>query len=156
LRSAKLRLRVAEISLEKAKKTNERVAGTLPADLVAQYSDDVAVAKAELANASHSIGTELLQGWILRAEMAYRSGVMIYNNAARTEQRTPGTYEPIDLERLKLTAELAQLQVERGKSLADASPEAKLQWVTDMVDDELMRLKKRTALLFQTRGPSDL
>ncbi len=156
VRCAKLQLRLAELGLEKAQNTNRRVARTIPLQLVAQYADDVAVAKIELENASREPGAKLLEGWILRAEMAYRTAQNIYVNAAKTEKRTPDTYEPIDLERMKATAELAQLQVERGKSLVDASPDAKLQWVTDMVDDDLMRLKKQTALLFQDRGPTDL
>ena len=125
---------------------NQKVAGALPADLVAQYADDVTVAKAQVQNTMRAGGSELFQSWIVRAEMALQAAKASASNATRTEQRTPGTYDPIDIERRHLTADLAQLRLDRGKSLLNASPDAKLQWVVDMVDDELARLKKRTAV----------
>jgi hypothetical protein len=155
-RYARLRLRMAEVALDKAKQMNQKVPGTLPADLMSQFSQDVSVAKVQLQNSTRADGGDLLLGWIARAEMTLNDAKMKLNSATRTEQRTPGTYEPIDIERLRLSAELAQLQLDRGKSLIDASADAKLQWIVDMVDDELLRLKKQSALLFQTRGPSDL
>ena len=156
MRYARLRLRMAEIGLEKARRMNQKVAGALPADLVAQYADDVTVAKAQVQNTMRAGGSELFQSWIVRAEMALQAAKVGASNATRTEQRTPGTYDPIDIERRHLAADLAQLRLDRGKSLLNASPDAKLQWVVDMVDDELARLKKRTALLVQVQGPSDL
>ena len=89
-------------------------------------------------------------------ELALRSAEHLYKNAERAEKGTPGTYQPIDIERLRLAVEAAQLQVERGRSLIKASPEAKLQWVVDVMSDELLRVKKRTSLLVQVQGPSEL
>ncbi len=135
---------------------NKKVPGTIPGDLIAQYADDVEIAKLQLQATQRAGGADPLQEWLLRVELALRSAEHLYKNAERAENGTPGTYQPIDIERLRLAVEAAQLQVERGRSLVKASPEAKLQWVVDVMSDELLRVKKRTSLLVQVQGPSEL
>jgi hypothetical protein len=49
------------------------------------------------------------------------------------------------MERFRLRAEVAKLQLERGQSLVDSGREAQLQWVIDMLDNQVQRLKEESS-----------
>jgi hypothetical protein len=70
------------------------------------------------------------------------------------DRRAPGTFVLMDIERFRFSAEIAKPQFERGRSLAKAPLEAKLQWQVDMLHDEMANLKSRTSIIGQNRGPS--
>ena len=50
----------------------------------------------------------------------------------------------MDVERFRLRAEVAKLQLERGQSLVSAGREAQLQWQSDLLDNQVQRLKDET------------
>lgn len=47
-------------------------------------------------------------------------------------------------QRFRLRAEVAKLQLERGQSLVDSGREAQLQWVIEMLDNQVQRLKEES------------
>jgi hypothetical protein len=154
VRCARAQLQLAEATLEKAKQTNKRTPRLLPTDMISQLTDDVEIAKAQLASAQQTTEVDSLTGWLRRAQSALRGAEVNLKNANNVNQQAPGTFHPLDIDRLRLRVEIAKMQLERGKSLANASPDAKLQWQVDMLNDEVARLREQTAKIVQDRIPS--
>ena len=88
---------------------------------------------------------------MLRAELARHVAEGKLKRATEANQRVPGVVSASELERLRLEVEIAQMRLERGQSLVDASADAKLQWQVDLLSDELARVKEQTYLLGQNR-----
>jgi hypothetical protein len=65
-------------------------------------------------------------------------------NASAANGSVPGTVEPLDIERYRLRAEVAKLQLERGQALVGSGREAQLQWEIDMLDNQVQRLKEES------------
>jgi acyl-coenzyme A thioesterase PaaI-like protein len=151
VRCARAKLRLAELTLQKAQEMNRKVAGTLTGGLIAQFADDVQLAKLQLQNATRPEGLDAHQAYMLRAELIRHQADARLKRAKEADQRSPGVVSANELERFSLEADIAQIRVERGQSLADASPDAKLQWQVDMLNDELARVKEQTYLLGQNR-----
>jgi hypothetical protein len=150
-RRAEAKLRLAELALEKAQAMNRRVPGTLAGSTISQFTDDVELARQQLKNAKREGGADPFQSALDRAEMAVRSAENKYRKVREADERSPGVLQPVDLERWQLAAEVARLQLEQGRSLANADPQAKLQWQLEMLGDELSQIKQQTYLLGQNR-----
>jgi hypothetical protein len=151
VRTARAQLRLAELTLQKVQEMNRKVAGTLSASMTAQFVDDAEFAKAQLQNALQPSGADPFQGWVRRAELAVRSAEFKLKKVKEADRRAPGSYEALDIERLRLGVEIAQLRLERGRSLANAPPEAKLQWQLEIIDDGVARLRSQTSMALQNR-----
>jgi hypothetical protein len=141
VRYARAQVRLAEANLNRVEQSNKRVAGSVPSSVVAEYQHDVEVAKTRLEQATVGQATGEFQAWLRRAEAESKAAETAWKNAASVNRRLPKTFGPLDLERLRLRAEVARLQLERGQALVDASREAQLQWEIDMLDNQVQRLK---------------
>ena len=150
-RYARAQLRLAELTLQKAQTMNQKVAGTLVGSMVSQLADDVEFAKLQVQATTRSGEVDPLQACMQRAELSLHLAEARLKRATEANQRVPGTVQPIDLERLRLGVEVAQLRLESGRSIADATPNAKLQWQIDMLNEELSLIKQKTYLLGQNR-----
>jgi hypothetical protein len=151
VRFARAKLRLAELTLQKAQEMNRKVAGTLTGGLISQFADDVEFAKVQLQNATRPEGVDPHRGYLLRAELAQRAAESKLKKAMEANQRSPGVVSANELERFRLELEIVRLRLERGQSLVDGSLDAKLQWQVDMINDELTRVKEQTYLLGQNR-----
>jgi hypothetical protein len=80
-----------------------------------------------------------------RAEAERRTAETTWKNATIVKGRAPGAFEPLDIERFRLRAEVAKLQLERGQTLVDSSHEAQLQWEVDMLNNQVQRLKEESS-----------
>jgi hypothetical protein len=151
VRYARAQLKFAELTLQKAQDMNRKVPGTLIGGLIARFADEVEFAKLRLQSAMRPEGIDALQACVQRAELARRLAENRLKKSIEANQRAPGIVPASELERIKLEVEIAQLRVERGKSLADATPDAKLQWQLEMLNDDLARVSEQTYLLGQNR-----
>jgi hypothetical protein len=154
VRYARAQLGLAEATLRKAQDMNRKIAETIPTAMVAQFTDEVEAAKAQLQSAQRGDDDATFDGWVRQAEFTAQAAETRLKNATQIERRAPGTFVPMDIERFRFSAEIAKLQFERGRSLAKAPLEAKLQWQVDMLHDEMAGLKSRTSIIGQNRGPS--
>jgi hypothetical protein len=151
VRYARAELRLAELTLQKAQEMNRKVPGTLIAGLMAQFAEDVEFAKLRLQNAQKTGGGDALEECLQRAELARRLAEGRLKKAVEANKRAPSVVDANELERLRLRLEIAELRLERGKSLVDATADAKLQWQLDMLNDDLARVAEQTYLLGQNR-----
>jgi hypothetical protein len=151
VRYARAHLRVAELTLQKAREMNRQVAETLSKGIVEQFASDVEFAKAQLAEAERTGTSDAYALWLRRAELDARARKDRLQSATEANRRVPGAYPPIDLERMRAAAELANLRVERGKALANATPEARLAWQLEMINEGLNRVDEMVSLSLQNR-----
>jgi hypothetical protein len=139
---AKVQVQLAEANLKSVRQMNRRLPGAVSAEVVAQYQQDVEVANACLQGIMRGNGDGQFPTWLRGAEMAVKAADDGWRKAVAANQRMPGTVEPLDIERLRLRAELARLQLEQGRALVGKSREAQLQWQVNLLHDQVRRLNE--------------
>jgi hypothetical protein len=144
VRYARAQVQLAEANLNRVEQRNKRVARSVPSSIVAEYQLDVQVAKIRLEQATMGRSASEFQVWLQRAETDRRTAETTWKNAMAVNRRAPGTFVPLDIERFRLRAEVAKLQLERGRLLIDSGREAQLQWEIDMLDDQVQRLNEES------------
>ncbi|MGD9636012.1 MAG: hypothetical protein AB7G28_01745 [Pirellulales bacterium] len=142
VRYARAQLQLAEANLTRVQESNKRVARSVPSSVVAEYQYDVDVAKARLEQATGGRAASEFQVWLRRAEAEQKAAATNWRSATAANQRVPGTFGELDIERFRLRAEVATLQLERGRLLTNAGREAQLQWEVELLDDQVQRLKE--------------
>lgn len=142
---AEAQVRLAEITLKKAQRMNQRVAGAVAAVDVAEYREDVEVAKAQLAAAQTGAGENQFLTWLRSAQAADKAAQHRLRSSLAANARLPGTIDDLEIERLRLRAELAQLRLARGQSLRDRPPVEQLQWQVNLLRDEVQRLSEQVS-----------
>jgi hypothetical protein len=145
VRYAEAQLQLAEANLNRVEQINKRLARSVPTSVVAEYQHDVQVAKTRLRQAAAGRAAGNFQVWLQRAEAERSTTEATWKNATAVNGRAPGTFEPLDVERLRLRAEVAKLQLERGRALVDSDRESQLQWEVDMLDNQVQRLKEESS-----------
>ena len=138
-------LQLAEANLNRVEQINKRVARAVPSSVVADYQLDVKVAKTRLEQATAGGAAGEFQVWLQRAEAERKTAETTWKNATEVNQRVPGTYDALDVERFRLRAEVAKLQLERGQTLVDSGREAQVQWEIDLLDNQVQRLKEESS-----------
>ncbi len=144
VRYARAQLRLAEANLKRMQDMNQRQARSVPVTIIAEYGQDVEVAKTRLQQAEAGHAENVFQTWIRRAELAWQTADSSWKNGMAVNQRTPGTFKDLDIERFRLRADIAKMQYQRGMALVEASHEAQLQWEVDCLNGEVQRLKEQT------------
>jgi hypothetical protein len=144
VRYARAQMQLAEANLNRVEQSNKRIARSVPSSVVAEYQHDVQVAKSRLEQATAPRAANEFQVWLQRAEAERRTAEMTWKNATAVNGRVSGTFDPLDIERFRLRAEVAKLQLERGQTLVDSGRDAQLQWEIDMLDNQVQRLKEES------------
>lgn len=145
VRYARAQVQLAETNLKRLEQSNKRMPRSVPSSIVAEYQRDVRVAKTRLKQATAGRTASDFQVWLQRADAERRAAETAWSNATAANVRAPGTFQPLDVERFRLRAEVAKLQLERGQMLVDSGHEAQLQWEIDMLDNQFQRLKDETS-----------
>jgi len=141
VRYAKAQLRLAEANLARVERINQRLAKVVSPDVVAEYRQELDVAKSLVKSAEGAAGAKF-DVWLQRAAAGARSTQSAWRSVAAAERRVPGTFDPLDIERLRLRAEVARLELARGKSMAASPRLVQVEWQMDLVGGELQRLKE--------------
>jgi hypothetical protein len=144
VRYARSQLQLAEANLKRMQDMNVRQARSVPTSILEEYQQDVELSRVRLQQAQVGSAENVFQTWLRRAELAAQTADTSWKNGLTVNQRTPGTFATLDIERFRLRAEIARLQFERGKLLAAASHDSQLQWELDCLNGEVQRLKEQT------------
>ena len=152
LQYAKAFLAYSKVNLERAENMNARVSGTVPAALVEEYRDDVEVAEKLLSVAQSGDATHTFSVFVRLAEASYNQATRDYERAKALRTRTRGSFSELDVERLRLRAELAKINLEEGRSLTDGPEERQSQWKMRLLYTEVMRLNGQIQRLTLGRG----
>lgn len=145
VRYARAQLQLAETNLKRLEESNRRMPRAVPSSVVAEYQQDVQVAKARLEQALATRPADGFDVWLYRADAERKTAEMAWKNASAANERAAGTFQPLDLERLRLRAEVARLHWERGRTLVNAGRAAQLQWQIELLENQLQRLEEDTA-----------
>jgi hypothetical protein len=146
VRYARAQLQLAEANLSRVEQSNRRVPHSVPESVVAEYRDDVTVAQARLDQTSAGQAANEFQAWIERAATEQRAAEALWTMATAANAHLPGTFDATDLERYRLRAQVAKLQLERGQSLIAAAADAQMQWKIEMLDNQVQRLKEEARI----------
>jgi hypothetical protein len=144
VRYARAQLQLAEANLRRVEESNKRVERSVPANVVAEYRNDVAVAQARLEQATAGRAGGEFRVWLGRAAAERKAARTRWKSAVAANDRVPGTFGALDVERFRLRAEVAALELERGRTLVDAGREAQLEWEVDLLDNQVQRLKEES------------
>jgi hypothetical protein len=144
VRYARAQLQLAEANLHRVEQSNKQVKNSVPSSVVAEYQDDVTVARTRLDQAAAGKAAKDFQVWLARAEAEQRAAEATRKIALVVNVQLPGTFDPLDVERFRLRAEVAKLQYDQGRTLVDAGFEAQLQWKLDLLDNQVQRLKEES------------
>jgi len=139
LEYAQAKLQLAEANLRRAEAMNKKVANAVSANVVAEYQQDVAVGQHRVASAEQGKGEDF-QVWLGAARRNAAAAKNAWQSAVAANKRTKGTIDPTDVERLRLRAELLQLNYERGQQLATQPREVQLEWRVSALSDDVERL----------------
>lgn len=148
---AKMQVRLAELNLLKINEMNKKVPGTVVAPMVQMFVDDVELAKAHLAAVEKNGAFDGYLASLDRAEMNVRAAAARTKRTEETHQQAPAFANATDVERARVAQEVAILQFERGKSLANGSPDQKCQWQLEFLSDEIARVRQYASLIGQNR-----
>lgn len=139
---AKAQLRVAELNLQKLKRSNVRLARTVPADVVGEYQQDVEVARLQVQAAESGDKADVFAVWLRRAAANETAAQAQWKSAVAANQASQNAIDPLDVERLAARAQMAKFQRERGRLLTAGPADAQTQWQISLLADDVQRLKE--------------
>jgi hypothetical protein len=144
VRYARAQVQLAEANLQRVEQSNQRLEDSVPSSVVAEYQHDVEVAKTRLEEAVAGRVASDFQLWLRRADAERQAAETNWKTATAANGSAPGTFGPLDIERFRLRADVAKLQLERGQTLVDSGREVQLQWEIDLLDNQVQRLKEES------------
>lgn len=138
IRYAQAQVALAETNLRRLQDMNAKVKNSVSGDLIVSTTQDLAIAQLDLQAARAGGGD--FNVWLERAAADWKYADALYQGAAAADKHVPGTINPIDLERRRLRAQVAQLQYERGES-AKGTPALEETWRLSLIASEIQTLK---------------
>ncbi|REK11913.1 MAG: hypothetical protein DWQ37_12890 [Planctomycetota bacterium] len=151
VRLAQAELKLAEMNLARIQAINKKVPGTFITGMVQNFSNDVERAQFELKVAKTTGRGDSYQVTMERLALALQMAEERAKRALATYEQSPQVVTKEDVERMRQMAIIAELQLQRGRALANASPQEKVQWQLEVVSNELDRVRVYTYLLGQKR-----
>jgi hypothetical protein len=148
---AQAQLRLAEMNLARAQELNQKVPGTLISGMMQQFVEEVERARAEVEISKKTPEGDPYQACIDRVRLALKAAEARAKIGLTTHEKAPSVVTRDDVERMRLFAELTDLQLQRGLALANAPAEEKLRWQLEVLGDDLDRVRIYTYLLGQNR-----
>jgi len=137
LRFAKARFRFAEILLKRAEQLNSKVAETVPASIVSDLRRDsdlelrrVKAIEAGNANAEHEY-------WLNHLQSIVRESLAQLERAQAANRVTADAVDKLDVERLRVRAEIFQLLYDQGQQVSAKSPTDRLAWQNSVLLTEV-------------------
>jgi hypothetical protein len=138
-------LRLCEIELKKALATEKKAPRTVTPIVFERLRMNVNVAEAQLQETLHPTSSGKMQLHLRYAEEQARIAAMDFAQAERISNLNPKVISDLDLERLRLTSEVARLRLALFRepaylpSLLD-----QMQWQIDRLSEEILQLHKLT------------
>ncbi|MEX0675603.1 MAG: hypothetical protein WD063_00910 [Pirellulales bacterium] len=148
---AQAKLKLAQMNLARAQELNQKVPGTLIGGMMEQFVKEVEMARVELDLAKKSPRADTYLTCLERVKLDLRSAEQRAKVGLETHEKAPTVVTKGDVERMRLFANVANLQLRRGQALADASASDKLEWQLEVLADDLERVRIYTYLLGQNR-----
>lgn len=140
---ARAHVALSETNLRKVLATNKLVARAVPANVVAEYREDLELARLRLAAALRGDGASPFAVWLRSAEASSKAAEAEWQSALAANQRMPDAVDPLEVERVQRQADLARLRLELGKTMANRPAQEQQQWELACLLDEVQLVKER-------------
>jgi hypothetical protein len=114
VRYARAQIQLAEANLNRVLQSNKQMPRSVSSSVVAEYQREVEVAKNRLEQATAGRSASEFQVWLQRAQAEQQTADTTWKNATTVNSRASGTFDPLDVERFRLRAEVAKLQFQRA------------------------------------------
>lgn len=150
VRYAQAQLALAEANLKRAERANQLVSKVVPANVVSEYRQDVDVAKIRLADAQGD--NSAFSAAVRAAEASAASAEKSWQGAVAANRTVANTIDSVDVERLRLRAEVYRLNAERGRLLVAAPRDAQLEWQVSVLSNEVDRLNEAMFRMARPQG----
>jgi hypothetical protein len=144
IRYAEVYLELAKVQLQRALDTNKQVPGTFTNVAIEALRQVVFVAQKQLDMFKQSNGRPV-NTFIVSAEANAHASAAAYNRAKAVNQMSPGAIPFAEIERLRLTAELANINLEKAKSIGDEASQEYVQWQIDQLREDFFQLRNQLA-----------
>lgn len=148
---ARAKLKLAEMNLARAQELNSKVPGTLISGMMDQFKKEVQQARVDLKIAQDATANDTFQTSIEHVRLALEAAKERAKIGLQTHKKAPTVVTKGDVERMRLFAVIIELQLQRGEALRSAPTEQKLDWVLEVLNDDLQRVRIYTYLLGQNR-----
>ena len=144
IRYAEVYLELAKVQLQRALDTNKQVPGTFTNVAIEALRQVVYVAEKQLDMLKHSNGRPV-NVFLLSAEANARASAATYKRAKAVNQMSPGAIPTAEIERLRLTAELAAINLDKAKSIGNEASQEYVQWQIDQLREDFFQLRNQLA-----------
>ena len=146
IRYARLTLALSQLELQRALETNKQVPGTFTRASLVALEQSVIINEEQLKALTQK-GGKRIPMFLIAAEANAKATQQQLQRVLTINQQNPGTIAPIDIERLRLTAELANVNLEKARSINPKNEAQFLQWQVDQLREDVYQLRIRVAQL---------
>jgi hypothetical protein len=146
IRYAEVYLELAKVQLQRALDTNKQIPGTFTNVAIEALRQVVLVAEKQLDMLKQSNGRPVNM-FLVSAEANARASASTYARAKAVNQMSPGTIPTAEIERLRLTAQLASINLEKAKSIGDEASQEYVQWQIDQLREDFFQIRNQLAQL---------
>ncbi|HWC91472.1 MAG TPA: hypothetical protein VG433_17505 [Pirellulales bacterium] len=144
VRYMRIRLALSKLELDRVQQINKRIPGTFTKTAVEAIEHSVIVDE-EQYKALTQKGGRRIPLYIIAAEANLSAAQQSLQRVLAINQQNPGTISPNEVERLRLTAELASVGLEKARSIKPQNESQFLQWQIDRMREDLYQLHTRLA-----------
>ncbi|HEX4128420.1 MAG TPA: hypothetical protein VHZ24_00145 [Pirellulales bacterium] len=147
LRYAEATLKLAKMDLQKALDVNKLVPNTFSPAAVEPLQQAVDVAQQRYEQVKNATGDPLYELYVRSEEGSLRCAQADYNKALAANQRFKGSVMNDELERLRLTVEVARLRYDKARDSSHEAEVSSLQWQVEQLREEVQHLRARVEQL---------
>jgi len=140
VRFAKAKLLLAELGLKRAEQLNARVAETIPASVVAEYRRDIEVEQARLKAVTAGKADADFDYWLTQVRAKSQEAQAGFERARTANKTAVGAVDQIDVERMRVRAEIFQLLYEQGQQVVSKSLTDRIGWQNNVLLTEVEML----------------
>ena len=143
---AELSLKLAETELQVLVDANEKLANTFPRSAVDRLQQVVNAAKQRAAQTSKENGANVYSSYVTLTGGEMNAAALDYRTAMAANSQIKDAVPPLELERLRIAAELAKLRNERAQKAADVPDIVLVNWQLEDLRDQVRRLAQQVQL----------
>ncbi|HEX3658392.1 MAG TPA: hypothetical protein VHV55_21560 [Pirellulales bacterium] len=144
VRYMRVRLALSKLELDRVQQINKRIPGTFTKAAVEAIDHSVTIDEEQLKALTQK-GGQRIPLYIIAAEANLSAAQQSLQRVLAINQQNPGTISPMEVERLRLTAELASVGLEKARSIKPQNESQFLQWQIDRLREDLYQLHTRLA-----------
>lgn len=149
VRYAKALVGLAKLELLKAVEANQKTPGSFSDAAIDSLRESLGSAELQLAESIRKARADTQNAHVRKCEESVRAAEAEWRRAIAANQKVPGSVSDSELERLRLTAEVARLGLIKARAANVNSALEHLQWQLEELRNEVLSLRNRVESLSQ-------